>query len=52
MGWKLPDLYALDEDVFEALVKWINDTSSNASHDGGSIDMDAVIDAKKASSSE
>jgi hypothetical protein len=46
-GWTLQDLEDLDGDTYRVLIEWINESSSTSDPEG-SIDMDAVIDAKHA----
>lgn len=45
MGWTLADIAALDAADYTVLIEWINTSTSSG---GDSIDMDAVLRAKKA----
>lgn len=47
-GWTLHDIDDLDGDTYRLLIEWINDSVSANSSDEGSINMDAIVDAKQA----
>ncbi len=44
-GWTLEYIADLDEDVYEELVDWINE--SNRTDDDDSVDVDELMEARK-----
>lgn len=46
-GWTLEYVQSLTISTYTALVEWINEEASKA-HGDGSVDMDAVMQAKAA----
>lgn len=45
-GWSLEYIDDLDEDIYHELVEWINE--SNRTSDDDSVDVDALMDARRA----
>lgn len=48
MHWSLDQLRDLDADEYDELIAWAEDRSERSKGEDGSVDMDAVIAAKKA----
>jgi len=48
MHWTYDAVLGLDAEVYDELLAWVNETESAQA---GSVDMDAVMDAKRAKGS-